>query len=368
MKKVAIVFGTRPEAIKMAPVIKELKKYSQIELLVIVTAQHRELLDQVLDLFEITPDYDLDIMESKQKLETITTKILAELSTILAAEDPDLILVHGDTTTTFASALAAFYQQIPIGHIEAGLRTHDKYNPFPEEMNRHLSDVLADLYFAPTEKAKNNLLREGVAAENIFVTGNTVIDALKDIFTTDHKFKEASLNSLNFEGNKVVLLTVHRRENIGQPLFNICRAVKEIIAKTERVKVICPVHPNPEIKKIITAELKASTSVYLIEPLAYQDFINLLGRVSLVLTDSGGVQEEASVLGKPLLVLREKTERPEVVNSGLAKLVGCTSSLIVDESIKLLKQQAQDFLFESKNLYGQGKSAVQIAEILSSYF
>jgi UDP-N-acetylglucosamine 2-epimerase (non-hydrolysing) len=352
----------------MAPVIKELKSCPNFEVIIIVTAQHRELLDQVLNLFKIIPDYDLDIMESRQSLSQITSKVLQGLDEILISENPDIILVHGDTTTTFASALAGFYRQIDIGHVEAGLRTYDKYSPFPEEMNRHASDLLSDFYFAPTEEAKNNLLKEGCSEEKIFVTGNTVIDALLQTFDSQYEFAEGILSNLDYNKKRLILLTAHRRENLGEPLIDICQGVKGILEEITDVEVVFPVHPNPEVQKIVKNLLGEESRVHLITPLSYGDFVNLMGRVDLILTDSGGIQEEAPSLGKPVLVLRETTERPEAVKVGTAQLVGSSFEKIVNKSIKLLTdRKLYSQIAKKENPYGNGKAAEHIKEILINW-
>ncbi|SJZ48193.1 UDP-N-Acetylglucosamine 2-epimerase [Selenihalanaerobacter shriftii] len=353
----------------MAPVIKELKKCQDIKPLVITTAQHRELLDQVLELFHLKPDYDLDIMQTEQSLNQITIRILQQLDPILEKENPDMLLVHGDTTTTFVTSLAGYYNQLPIGHIEAGLRTYDKYRPFPEEMNRHLTGVLSDLHFAPTGDAKDNLLKEGIPEERIFVTGNTVIDALLKIFKGNYKFTSKVLNNIDFKKRKQILITAHRRENLGQPLIKICQAVKMILEQLSDVEVIFPVHPNPKVQRIVNESLGEESRVYLINPLSYNEFVNLMGRVDIILTDSGGIQEEAPSLGKPVLVLREKTERPEAVNAGTVRLVGHNSEQIINESIKLLNDEdVYSQMAQIKNPYGDGKAAKYIKEILITYF
>lgn len=353
----------------MAPVIKELKNCQKLEPIVIVTAQHRELLDQVLNLFQIDPDYDLDIMESNQNLNQITVNALQGLKPILSKENPEIVLVHGDTTTTFTGALASFYEQLPIGHIEAGLRTYDKYSPFPEEMNRHLTGVLTDLHFAPTEQARKNLLQEGVSEEKIFVTGNTVIDALLETFDSDYDFTKEILNNFDFNCKKVILLTTHRRENLGQPLIDICQAIKEIVEQVVDVEVIFPLHPNPKVQETVRDLLGEETRVHLIPALSYASFVNLMGRVDIILTDSGGIQEEAPSLNKPVLVLRETTERPEAIQAGTAQLVGHSSDMIINHSIKLLENdQAYSRMARKENPYGDGKAAKYIRDRLVTYF
>lgn len=367
IKRIAVVFGTRPEAIKMAPVIKELTESSNLEPVVITTAQHRELLDQVLELFQFTSDYDLNIMEQKQNLTQVTNRILEGLKQVFEKEAFDFVLVHGDTTTAFASALASFYAQIPIGHVEAGLRTYDKYNPFPEELNRHLNAVLSDLHFAPTEEAKTNLLQEGIAEEKIFVTGNTVIDALLEIFEPDYRFSQQQLSSIDFAVKDLVLVTAHRRENLGEPLVNICRAVKKIAARNQNSEIIFPVHPNPEVRRVVTRILANLPNINLIEPLNYKSFINLMARIDLILTDSGGIQEEAVSLGKPVLLLRKTTERPEAVKAGTVEVVGDSEDLIVEKSLSLLDRKNNSLSVPQAALYGDGKAALRIKKSLLTY-
>jgi len=369
IKKVAVIFGTRPEAIKMAPVIKELEGSPGLDVFVIVTAQHRELLDQVLDLFTITPDYDLDIMETEQSLEQITSKVIQGLDQILSNERPDMILVHGDTTTTFASALAGYYKQIPIGHVEAGLRTYNKYNPFPEEMNRRLSGVLAEFHFAPTEEAKGNLLQENVMKEKIFVTGNTVIDALLRTFDKDYEFVDPLIKDVDFKNKDIILLTAHRRENLGEALTEICEAVKKILIQKPQVEIIFPMHPNPKVRRTVRRLLEEESRIHLIEPLGYKEFVNLMGRVDIILTDSGGIQEEAPSLGKPVLVLRERTERPEAITAGTVQLVGHSQETIISKSLELLEDdKVYKRMAKKKNPYGDGKASKRIREALITYF
>ncbi|MBQ6975237.1 MAG: UDP-N-acetylglucosamine 2-epimerase (non-hydrolyzing), partial [Selenomonadaceae bacterium] len=340
--KVMTIFGTRPEAIKMAPVILELKKFPEkIQTTVAVTAQHREMLDQVLNLFKIKPDFDLNIMSAGQTLFDITSRALLGLNKILEEVKPDIVLVHGDTTTTFAGALAAYYHQISVGHVEAGLRTGNKFSPYPEEMNRKLTAALTDLNFAPTKTSKENLLREGVDAEKIFVTGNTVIDALFQTISSDFKFSDALLNQINYDNDRVILVTTHRRENWGEPLRQVYKALKKLVEEFPDVEVIFPVHKNPVIREVVDAELGNIPRVYLTDPLDYEPFANLMSRVKLILTDSGGVQEEAPALGKPVLVLRDTTERPEAVAAGTVKLVGTDFSNVYENAKILLTDAAE---------------------------
>ncbi|MFW5999286.1 MAG: non-hydrolyzing UDP-N-acetylglucosamine 2-epimerase [Halanaerobiaceae bacterium] len=362
-KKVVILFGTRPEAIKMAPVVKQLEEVEDLETVVAVTAQHREMLDQVLELFNIEPDYDLNIMSGEQSLTDITVRVLEGLKPVFKTEKPDLVLVHGDTSTTFVGALASYYRRIKVGHVEAGLRTGDKYSPFPEEMNRHLTGVLADLNFAPTPLAGKNLRAENVAPENIFVTGNTVIDALLTAVDEDFKFEEPELRKIDFGKRKVVLLTAHRRENLGQPLENIFAAVREIAENRAEVEVVFPVHLNPAVRRVAWDILGEEDSVHLIEPLPYRPFANLMARSYLVLSDSGGIQEEAPGLGKPVLVLRDTTERPEAVTAGTVKKVGTDRERIVEFALKLLtRPEEYQRMASAVNPYGDGRAAGRIRE------
>ena len=321
--KLMTVFGTRPEAIKMCPLVLEMRKYPEyIQPIVAVTAQHREMLDQVLDLFGIVPDYDLNIMTSGQTLYDVTTRALMGLKPVMEEAKPDMVLVHGDTTTTFAGALAAFYAQIPVGHVEAGLRTGNKYSPYPEEMNRKLTGSIADMHFAPTGTSKANLLKENVQPESILVTGNTVIDALQTTVHSDYHFADEDFNKVFATGHKLILMTTHRRENLGEPMRHVYRALKSVLETHEDVEAIFPVHKNPKVREIVDQELGHLSRVHLIEPMDYEPFANLMAKVDIVLTDSGGIQEEAPALGKPVLVLRDTTERPEAVEAGTVKLIG----------------------------------------------
>jgi len=365
--KVLTIFGTRPEAIKMAPVIIELKRRpGEFEVVVAVSGQHREMLYQVLNLFEIQPDYDLDIMQANQSLAQITSRVLHGVESILEKEVPDIVLVQGDTSTTFAGALAAFYHQIPIGHIEAGLRTYDKYNPFPEEKNRQLTSVLADLHFAPTRIARENLIKEGISPEIIHVTGNTVVDALLMITNRNFEFKQSPLSTIDFDNKKVILVTAHRRENLGKPLNSICLALKEMVANNKDVEVVFPVHLNPKVRSVVKNILGAVERVYLIEPLDYGPFVHLMSKVYLILTDSGGIQEEAPSLGKPVLVMRKITERPEGVNAGVVKIVEAETEVLLHEVQTLLDNPEEYKQMSSKsNLFGDGKASLRIADILS---
>ena len=361
--KVMSIFGTRPEAIKMAPVILELRKFPEVESLVAVTAQHREMLDQVLKLFDIRPDFDLNIMTEGQTLFDITSRALLGLDKVLTEVKPDVILVHGDTTTTFAGALAAFYHQIEVGHVEAGLRTRNKFSPYPEEMNRRLTGSLADLNFAPTATAKENLLRENVDAEKIFVTGNTVIDALYKTVRADFKFT-GELAWLDFN-KKIILVTTHRRENLGEPLRQVYKALKSLIEEFPDVEIIFPVHKNPRVREVVNEELGSLERVFLTDPLDYEPFANLMNRATLIMTDSGGLQEEAPALGKPVLVLRDTTERPEALTAGTVKLVGTNREKVYGAAkILLTDAAAYKQMAEAVSPYGDGHAAKRIVQAL----
>jgi len=366
--KVLTVLGTRPEAIKLAPVIKEMERHPEIAGRVCVTAQHREMLDQVLELFEIKPDWDLNLMRKGQSLFDITADGLRALEPVLKEEKPDVVLVQGDTTTAFVAGLAAYYLKIEIGHVEAGLRTYDKYNPFPEEMNRRLADTLCDLYFAPTELAKQNLLGEGVPVEKVFVTGNTVIDALFLVLSRESQVGGQQLLQtigLKTQDSRLILVTGHRRESFGKGFENMCQGLKRIADHYPDVQVIYPVHLNPNVRKPVQLILGAIRNVHLIEPLDYALFVFLMNRAYLVLTDSGGIQEEAPSLGKPVLVMREKTERPEAIEAGTAKLVGTESERIFTEAQRLL-DNADEYnkMARAVNPFGDGKAAERIVQVL----
>lgn len=364
--KTLCVFGTRPEAIKMAPLVKVFEELPEIfDSKVLVSAQHREMLDQVLEIFDIVPDHDLDIMAHGQTLEDITGKVVHGVGKILAEERPDLVLVHGDTTTTFAAALAAFYQQIPVGHVEAGLRSHNPYSPYPEEMNRQLTGRLSRWHFAPTQGNRDNLLREGVDADRIFVTGNTVIDALWRVVDPDylnhHPIPGFNLNP----ERKLILLTAHRRENLGAPMRDIFSAIREIVETLEDVEVVYPMHLNPKVRVPAREILGGHPRIHLIEPLEYVPFANLMAVSDLVMTDSGGIQEEAPALGKPVLVLRQETERPEAVSAGTVKVVGVSRETIKSEAMRLLTDPASyRAMAEAVNPYGDGQAAQRIAALI----
>lgn len=364
--KVLSVFGTRPEAIKMAPLVNELaSRPEQFESIVTVTAQHREMLDQVLRIFKITPDYDLNIMKKSQSLAQITTTALNGLDEVMKKVEPHIVLVHGDTSTTFVAALAAYYNQVPVGHVEAGLRTWDKYSPFPEEMNRQLTGVIADLHLAPTEKAHQNLLAENKSAETIFVTGNTAIDALHT--TVDEKYSHPLIDQL--KQKRIVLVTAHRRENIGENLEQMFRAIKRLVETHKDIHVIYPVHLNPVVKQTSDRILGNDERISLIEPLGVTDFHNFLAKSYLILTDSGGIQEEAPSLGKPVLVLRDTTERPEGVEAGTLKLAGTDEETIFEMANELLtNKEAYEQMAKSVNPYGDGKASARIGDAIVSYF
>jgi UDP-N-acetylglucosamine 2-epimerase (non-hydrolysing) len=367
--KVIVIFGTRPEAIKMAPLVKELEKIPRIQCIVCVTAQHREILDQVLEIFNIVPKYDLNIMKSKQSLTGITCSVLQGLEEILDMEKPDMVLVHGDTTTSFAASLAAFYRKIPIGHVEAGLRSHDKFFPYPEEINRKLTGALADLHFAPTTTSKGNLLREGVDESKIFVTGNTVIDAMKYTIKEEHVFEHCQLNSLDYKNKKVILVTAHRRENWGAGIQNICNALKTIVQENSDVEVLYLVHPNPVVKDMVRVILNGIHRIHLLQPLDTSEMHNLMKKCYLIMTDSGGIQEEAPHLGKPVLVLRDVTERVEAQEAGTVILVGTEEHEIVNQANALLKDlEKYNNMSKSINPYGDGNASAKIVDILLKYF
>lgn len=363
--KIITIFGTRPEAIKMCPVIKELKKRPEIECRVCLTGQHKEMLQQVMDLFHIQADYNLQIMKQNQTLSMITSEILNGLDIVLEKEQPDLVLVHGDTSSSFAAALAAFYHQVPIGHVEAGLRTYNMQSPYPEEFNRQAVDLITDIYFAPTELAKKQLLNEGKNESKIFVTGNTVIDALKT--TVSEEYQSDVLDWC--KGSKIILLTAHRRENIGTPMEHIFEAVKRIVTNYDEVKVVYPIHKNPKVRSIANRIFEGCERIKMIEPLDVYDFHNFMDRSYLILTDSGGIQEEAPALGKPVLVMRDTTERPEGVEAGTLKLVGTDEDAIVLETEKLLSDvNAYTSMSNAMNPYGDGNASRRIVDIIQKIF
>jgi UDP-N-acetylglucosamine 2-epimerase (non-hydrolysing) len=364
--KVMTIFGTRPEAIKMAPLVLELKKYPEsFETIVAVTAQHREMLDQVLNIFDITPDYDLNIMKDRQTLIDVTTRGLEGLDKVMKEAKPDIVLVHGDTTTTFVASLAAFYNQISVGHVEAGLRTWNKFSPFPEEMNRQLTGVMADLHFAPTEKSSENLLNENKKEEGIFITGNTAIDALKT--TVKDEYHHKILEKLG--DDRLVLLTAHRRENLGQPMRNMFRAIKRLVEEHDDIQVVYPVHLNPAVREVADEVLGDDKRIHLIEPLDVIDFHNFASRAHLILTDSGGVQEEAPSLGVPVLVLRDTTERPEGIEAGTLKLAGNEEENIYKLAKELLTNpEAHNKMSKATNPYGDGQASYRITQAIRYHF
>ena len=367
--KVMTVFGTRPEAIKMAPLVLELKKHKNIETVVCLTAQHREMLDMVMDLFGIKADYDLNIMQQRQTLAGITTKALVGLEEVMKKENPDVVLVHGDTTTTFAGAMAAFYNKIRVGHVEAGLRTYDKYSPFPEEMNRKITTAIAEFHFAPTVANKENLLREMIDESRIYITGNTVIDAIKYTVTDDFKFRQDRINSVDFENKRVVLVTAHRRENLGRPLENICNAILRVANEFEDTEFIYPVHLNPAVRETVFEILGNHDRIHLIDPVDVDEMHNLMNRCYMVMTDSGGLQEEAPALGKPVLVLRSETERPEAISAGTAKLAGIDENVIYSMAKELLENSGEyEKMARAANPYGDGTASVQIVDILKKEY
>jgi len=367
--KIMTVFGTRPEAIKMAPLVKKLQEEPTIDSILCVTAQHREMLDQVLSLFELVPDYDLNIMKPNQTISMITANVLKGMESVLQKEQPDMILVHGDTSTTFVAALAAFYQQIKVGHVEAGLRTYDKYSPYPEEMNRVLTGHLADLHFAPTQRNVDNLLRENIEKEKIVVTGNTVIDALLQVADKPYEFEDETLRKLDFDKKRIITVTCHRRENLGENMVNIFKAIRAIADEFADVEVVYPVHMNPKVRETANMVFGNSEKVHLIEPLQYQPFVNLMAKSYLLITDSGGMQEEAPSLGKPVLVVRKETERPEAIEAGTVKLAGVSQDTIYSLAKELLQnKEAYDRMAQSNNPYGDGKACKRIVDALKIYF
>ncbi|MBU4562528.1 UDP-N-acetylglucosamine 2-epimerase (non-hydrolyzing) [bacterium] len=362
--KIAMIFGTRPETIKIFPIISQIKKYPHlIDYKIIVSGQHREMLDQMLKIFQINPDYDLNIMEKGQSLSDITNNSLLGIEKILKKEKPSMVLVQGDTTTTFAGALAAFYQKIRIGHVEAGLRTHNKYYPFPEEVNRHITSILADLHFAPTRQSCENLLSEGVKREDIFISGNTVIDSLFLMIKENYIFREPLLKDKKILEKKIILVTMHRRENWGEPLRETCRAINKIMNEHSNASVIFPLHKNPEISRNVKEILQNRKNILLLDALDYDDMINLMSKSYIILTDSGGIQEEAPSLGKPVLVLRNETERPEAVKAGVVKLIGTDEERICSEVDSLLNSREKYMeMSKSINPYGDGRASERIVK------
>lgn len=368
--KVMSIFGTRPEAIKMAPLVKVLERDNRFESIVCVTAQHREMLDSVLNIFDIRPQYDLNIMSHGQTIVDISNKVLKGVDEVIKESRPEIVLVHGDTSTTLNGALAAFYNQVPVGHVEAGLRSNDMYSPFPEEANRKLTGAITSFHFSPTIANKQNLLLEGVSEEKIYITGNTVIDALLSVIDENHKFEDNRLNNIDFESKKVILLTTHRRENWGEPMENIFKAMVQLVEENEDVEVIFPMHKNPSIRELAYKYFdRYKERVYLIEPLEYVEFTNLMAKVYLIMTDSGGIQEEAPALGKPVMVLRTETERPEAIEAGTVTLVGIEKEKIVHIASGLIKDKNKyNLMAQATNPYGDGKACERIIEIIAKEF
>ena len=361
MKTILLIFGTRPEAIKMCPVVNELKTRNNINTVVCVTGQHREMLDQVLDVFGVAPDYDLSIMKENQDLFDITSNILNRIGAVLDKVKPDVVLVHGDTTTTFIAALAAFYKQIPVGHVEAGLRTYDIYSPYPEEFNRQATEIISRYNFAPTERAANNLFNEGKDPKTVYITGNTAIDALKTTVKEDYSHPVLDWA----EGSRLILITAHRRENLGEPMHRMFRAIRKVLDEFEDVKAVYPVHRNPKVRQIAEKEFSGCGKIKLIEPLDVLDFHNFMKKSFLILTDSGGIQEEAPSLGKPVLVMRDTTERPEGIEAGTLKLVGTDEETVYSETKRLLEDpDSYELMARASNPYGDGKTSIRIADIL----
>ncbi len=361
MKTVMLVFGTRPEAIKMCPLVNELKSRKELETVVCVTGQHRQMLDQVLEAFDVKPDYDLSIMKERQTLFDVTTNILNSIKEVLEKEQPNVVLVHGDTSTTFVTALACFYLQIPVGHVEAGLRTYNIYSPYPEEFNRQAVGIVSQFNFAPTELSRDNLVREGKDESKIYITGNTAIDALKTTVKADYTHSELEWA----EGSRLIMITAHRRENLGEPMKNMFRAIRRVMDENPDVKAIYPIHMNPVVRETANAILGDDERIHIIEPLEVLDFHNFLNKSYLILTDSGGIQEEAPSLGKPVLVMRDTTERPEGIKAGTLKLVGTEEETIYNEFTKLLTDKAEyDKMSQASNPYGDGFACKRIADIL----
>jgi UDP-N-acetylglucosamine 2-epimerase (non-hydrolysing) len=364
--KVMVIFGTRPEAIKLIPVILRLKKFTEsIETKVVITAQHRQMLDQPLKLFNIIPDKDLDIMKDNQSLFDITARVIKGIEEILKSDSPDLVLVQGDTTTTFVAALGAYYLKIPVGHVEAGLRTYNKFNPFPEEMNRTLTGRIADFHFAPTQKARIALVKEGIDEKRIWITGNTVIDLLLMTVKKDYEFEDIILKQIDFKSKKIITLTTHRRESFGIQMENTLEALKDIVERNPDTEVVFPVHYNPNVRAAVKKVVTGTDRIHLIDPLDYEPFVQLMDRSYIILTDSGGIQEEAPSLGKPVLVLRETTERPEGIDAGTAKLVGTDREKIIRETEQLLNNSDEyDKMAKAVNPYGDGKASERIVDLI----
>ncbi|OJV62371.1 MAG: UDP-N-acetylglucosamine 2-epimerase [Clostridiales bacterium 38-18] len=366
--KIMTLFGTRPEAIKMAPLVKAIERASDLQSIVCVTAQHREMLDQVLELFEIKPDYDLNIMKSGQSLSEITSRVLLGVEEVLKKERPDIVLVHGDTSTTLSGALAAFYAQIPVGHVEAGLRSFNIYSPYPEEMNRLLTTRIASIHFAATEGNVDNLIKEGINPQVVYKTGNTVIDALMEVIDENYIFQNEYLNNIDFENHKIIALTAHRRENLGMPMENIFSAIRALIEAHEDLELVFPMHLNPAVRQVARKHLDQHNRIHLIEPLSYEDFANLEARAYLIMTDSGGIQEEAPALGKPVVVLRTETERPEAVDAGTVVVAGIEREDIYRETEKLIVNSAHyKRMSEAMNPYGDGHACQRIIDALRNW-
>lgn len=367
-KRIVSVFGTRPEAIKMCPLVKGLNEDKDLESIVLVTGQHREMLDQVLEVFDVKPDYDMNIMKHNQTLTEVTSNVLSGMDKLLGEIKPDMILVHGDTTTSFAGALAAFYNQIDVGHVEAGLRTFDKWSPFPEEVNRNLTGKIADIHFSPTVTNRQNLIDEGVDEKTIYLTGNTVIDALKMMISPEYKFGDAFLDGVDFDNEKVIAVTAHRRENLGEPMKNIFRAIKRLV-EDFGVRVIYPIHMNPKVRAIANEIFGTMDKVHLIEPLDYMQFANLEARAYMIMTDSGGLQEEAPALGKPVLVLRKETERPEAIKAGTVKLAGIVEETIYEMAAELIQdEEAYQKMSGAVNPYGDGTAVQKTIDAIKDYY
>jgi len=363
--KVMTVFGTRPEAIKMAPLVKQMEQNEKIESIVCVTAQHREMLDSVLKIFDIKPKYDLNIMKHGQTITDVTNRVLKELESVIANDRPDVLLVHGDTTTTFSASLAAFYNKVPVGHVEAGLRSGNIYSPYPEEMNRKLTGMIASIHFAPTVGNKDNLLKENVDEDKICITGNTVIDALLSVINEDYKFNNKDIDDIDYNNNKVILLTCHRRENWGKPMEDIFKAIKRVVQDNKNVEVIFPMHLNPKVRDCARSIMGDMEKIHLIEPLDYEPFANLMNKVDVILTDSGGIQEEAPAIGKPVLVLRNETERPEAVEAGTARVIGVDEEVVYNSTNLLIRDESEySKMSNAVNPYGDGKACDRIIECL----